>query len=132
MTSFGLREAAEQAKTSKSSIWRAIKSGRLSATKSDGGDYSIDAAELFRAFPPERAQERHVGHSVTAVPSDETTVFKVRMAALEAEIGGLKMVLAERDRLVSELQGSREDWKGRAERLLAGPEQRPWWRRLAG
>ena len=53
------------------------------------------------------------------------------MGALEAEIGGLKMVLAERDQLVSELQGSRDDWKGRAERLLAGPE-RPWWRRLAG
>src|SRR3954452_13431580 len=47
-----LREAAEQAGTSKTSIFRAIKSGRLSATRDDQGGVQIDPAELARAFPP--------------------------------------------------------------------------------
>ena len=51
MASLSLREAAEQAGTSKSTIWRAIKGGRLSADRTDGGGFAIDAAELFRAFP---------------------------------------------------------------------------------
>ena len=52
MTSLSLREAAEQAGTSKSTIWRAIRAGRLSATRTDDGGFAIDPAELFRAFPP--------------------------------------------------------------------------------
>jgi hypothetical protein len=47
-----LREAAEQAGTSKTSIFRAIKSGRLSATRDDQGGVQIDPAELARALPP--------------------------------------------------------------------------------
>ena len=55
MAVFSLREAAEQAGTSKSTIWRAIRAGRLSATRTDDGGFAIDPAELFRAFPPPRA-----------------------------------------------------------------------------
>jgi hypothetical protein len=50
---------------SKSSIWRAIKAGRLSASRIDDGGFAIDPAELFRAFlrngssnvPRDRAQQ---------------------------------------------------------------------------
>ena len=52
MTSLSLREAAEEAGTSKSTIWRAVKSGRMSATRTDDGGFAIDPGELFRAFPP--------------------------------------------------------------------------------
>ena len=37
---------------SKPTIQRAIKGGRISATKNDDGSYSIDPSELHRVFPP--------------------------------------------------------------------------------
>ena len=42
MTTFSLREAAEQAGTSKSTIWQLIKSGRMSAARTDDGGFAID------------------------------------------------------------------------------------------
>src|SRR5215211_1879213 len=52
MATFGLREAALQAGVDKSTIHRAIQSGRLSAARTENGGYSIDAAELLRVYPP--------------------------------------------------------------------------------
>jgi hypothetical protein len=49
--SMTLQEAATVAGIAKSTIWRAIKSGRVSTTKTDTGDYRIEPAKLFRAFP---------------------------------------------------------------------------------
>ena len=54
---FSLSEAAKVAGQSKSTIWRAVKAGRVSATKTDTGDYPIDPAELHRVFPLERARD---------------------------------------------------------------------------
>ena len=65
MASLSLREAAEQAGTSKSTIWRAIRAGRLSATRTDDGGFAIDPAELFRVFEPQRPEERSVGQDAT-------------------------------------------------------------------
>ena len=44
-------QAAKDTGKSKSTISRAIKTGRISAQKT-GDRYEIDPAELFRAFPP--------------------------------------------------------------------------------
>lgn len=46
-----LIQAAKETGRSKSTIHRAIKSGKLSATRHEDGSYSIDPAELFRAYP---------------------------------------------------------------------------------
>ena len=45
-----LGEAARLAGTSKTTLSRAIKAGRLSATRKDDGGYQIDPAELSRVF----------------------------------------------------------------------------------
>jgi hypothetical protein len=39
-------------------IWRAIRKGRISATKCDAGTFTIDEAELFRVFPPTPTRQR--------------------------------------------------------------------------
>jgi predicted DNA-binding protein YlxM (UPF0122 family) len=49
---FTITEAAKEAKVSRAAIHKAIKAGRLSATKNDDGNYLIDAAELFRVYQP--------------------------------------------------------------------------------
>ena len=45
-----LSEAAKLSGQSKSAIWRAVNSGRLTATRTFRGDYRIDPAELHRVF----------------------------------------------------------------------------------
>ena len=83
MTSLSLREAAEAAGTSKSTIWRAVKSGRMSAARGGDGGFAIDPAELFRAFPPGR-QQCLAGHDVTAStsagerPATDETALRAR------------------------------------------------------
>jgi len=49
---FTLGAAARHLGYSKSTLTRAVHSGKLSATRREDGSYVIDAAELVRAFPP--------------------------------------------------------------------------------
>src|SRR5215470_4086991 len=78
-----LSGAATAAGIAKSTIWRAIKSGRVSATKTETGSYQIDAAELFRVFP---------AANKTASTKQDATPERNASAALEAQIGALKEV----------------------------------------
>ena len=48
---YSLAQAAKAAGKSKPTLLRAIRAGRLSATRHDDGTYAIDPAELMRAFP---------------------------------------------------------------------------------
>jgi len=103
MTTFSLRQAAQEAGTSKSTILRAIQSGRLSATRTDDGGYSIDPAELFRVYPPksvatEHEADRSAGQNAIAIASVNSTEMLVRQAQLEAAVSGLQAILeAERN-----------------------------------
>ena len=49
---YTLGEAAKHTGLSKPTIQRAIKNGRLSATRNDNGSYSIDPSELERVYGP--------------------------------------------------------------------------------
>jgi excisionase family DNA binding protein len=49
---YTLGEAAKHTGLSKPTIQRAIKNGRLSATRNENGSYSIDPAELERVYGP--------------------------------------------------------------------------------
>lgn len=135
MAPFSLREAAQQARTSKSTILRAVQSGRLSAARTDAGGYAIDPAELFRVYPPkgsagaaEQPAHQSVGQDAPA-PATPPVADDVaqRFAVLDAEVKGMRELLAE-------VRQSRDDWKAQAERLaLTGPgERRGFWRRIVG
>lgn len=47
-----LTKAAEEVGISRSALFKAIKNGRVSATKNGKGEFIIDPAELFRAYQP--------------------------------------------------------------------------------
>lgn len=149
MATLSLRDAAEQAGVSKSTIFRAIKSGRMSAPRTDDGGFAIDPAELFRVYPAkagavaaERAEQRCAGQDATASAMAGTGAVApdvtAKLAAMEAELSGL------RD-MVAELRASRDSWQAQTDKAmdaaraatlaLTGHRQRdgrPWWRRLAG
>ncbi len=52
-----LGQAARETGKSKSVIYNALKSGRLSGRRNDKGEWEIDPAELFRVFSPQNGQE---------------------------------------------------------------------------
>jgi excisionase family DNA binding protein len=140
-----LGQAARLTGLGKTTITRAIKAGKLSATRRGDGSYEIDPSELSRVYSvrPEPAdtvtQSGHVAHQATpaATPREtpETPDVTARVASLEAEVRGLKDLLAE-------VRQSRDEWKDQASRLVlalpppdqvkAEPPSRSWWRRLAG
>ena len=47
-----LGTAAKATGLNRSTVLRAIKSGKISATKNEHGEWQIDPAELHRVFPP--------------------------------------------------------------------------------
>jgi predicted site-specific integrase-resolvase len=59
-----LSEAARISGQSKSTIWRAVNSGRLSVTRTYTGDYEIDPAELHQLLSSETADNRATTASV--------------------------------------------------------------------
>ena len=52
MATFTLGTASQATGCAKSTILRAIKAGRISATRDDLRQWSIEPVELFRCFPP--------------------------------------------------------------------------------
>src|SRR3954470_21717288 len=104
MASVSIRDAARQAGVSRSSILRAIQSGRMSAPRKDDGGYAIDPAELFRVFPPkgsemgqgDRSGDADRGQTVPPSP-EPTDHLSARFAALEAEVQALKELVRRLD-----------------------------------
>lgn len=117
-----LGEAAKQAGISKSTLSRAIKSGKISASRGEDGSYSIDPAELFRVYPPQHATHSgNVPMTRDATPT-ATPATPGEISALKAEIEGLKAQLALMREHAEDLKTQRDSWQKQAEvaqRLLA-------------
>ena len=103
-----LIEAARVSGQSKSTIWRAVNSGRLSATRTYAGDYQIDPAELHRVFSLETGE----GH---------TTAVSVKRDAMAMERAETDLMQAQIDRLFqvgelirNELDKGRDAWRSQA------------------
>jgi excisionase family DNA binding protein len=110
-----ISEAARETGKGKTTVWRAIKSGRLSATRGEGGEHLIDPAELARAFPPEPPKERRMERDGTA------------QAVLEAENIQLRERLAETKERLEDALRQRDRWQEEAAavRLLTAPPAKP-------
>lgn len=121
MSELSLTQSAKIVGKSKSTINRAIKSGKLSATRHDDGSYSIDGAELARAF---RIGTPSGSEWVSAVPPTELA----RTATLEAENAALRAALDREREVLDEVRADRDAWKQQATALLAAPpKRRSWW-----
>jgi hypothetical protein len=129
-----MSEAAQQVGRSKTSIWRAIKAGRLSATRTDDGDYAIDPAELARAFRPEPVRAVTMERQETGRNGAETAVLKARLEAEERVSAELRDRLAYVTRQCDAWQAQAEQAMQQAQRLLPGPApaKAGFWRRLRG
>lgn len=90
---YTLKQAADASGKDKSTIQRAIKSGRISATINDLGNYEIDPSELHRVFDPVATQ-----HSESIAPQQLATDLQ------QAEIESLKAQLALQTNFISTLE----------------------------
>jgi len=82
------KQAADHVGKSKATILKAIKTGRLSASKSDDGEWKIDPAELFRVYQyvPTQEENSALGHSEVHTQSTaETAALQDKLATLEQE-----------------------------------------------
>ncbi len=120
MSKLSLSQAAKLTCKSKSTINRAIKNGKISATRHEDGTYSIDPSELARAFDVEPID----GSKRRDAEPDETRLLE-RISALEA------MLNRERE-ISADLKEDRDRWRQQANALLT--DQRPmaptksrWW-----
>lgn len=125
-----LRDAAQQAGVSKSTILRAVKAGRLSAARTDDGGYSIEPGELFRVYPAQQTQRVSNGAMGQDAPGRAPDATD---AVLEAQLAGLREILRRADAAADELRQDRDKWRSMAEnqqKLLADHRPRSWWRKL--
>jgi excisionase family DNA binding protein len=112
---YSLAEAAQATGVNRSTILRAIKSGKISGQRDSSGAWAVEPVELHRVFPPAEATPRDV-------PED---------AQADQLVAELRAQLAE-------MRSQRDAWQGIAERLALGgpkPEQpapKPptWWQWL--
>src|SRR3546814_9347637 len=75
-TSIGPKDAAERVGRSKSAILKAIREGRISATKSDSGRWHIEHVELFRAYPDRGSVSTQPPHRSEANTSDLSSLMR--------------------------------------------------------
>lgn len=110
-------QAAIQTGKSKSTISRAIKSGRLSAHKS-GSAYEIEASELFRVFPATGAQPvpqndtqpPDAAVATNAQPDKETRLLREMLERERDTVADLRERLTRAELLLTDQRKTRKWW----------------------
>lgn len=103
-----LREASEKVGVTRQTLMKAIKTGRVSAEKSDNGEWRIEPVELFRVWPPVNGVQQPLQPDLT----DGDT------PGLQAE----NRLLREQ---VAELREERNAWREQAQRLALTDQRAP-------
>ena len=110
-----MTQAAQQAGISRSTLYRAIRTGRISVVSLPTGKRGIDTTELIRVFGPLQPNTMQKEQNGT---SSDIAVLRERCAVLQREVEWLRADLAdaknERNRLL-----------GLLETRLLQPSQKP-------
>ena len=100
--------AAKAVGKTKSTITKAIASGKLSAIKNDNGAWEIDASELYRVYPPTPLE---------TVESEQNDTLK-EMGGNSKEIEILERLLKAAEEQIYDLKTDRDEWRKQANQLL--------------
>ena len=124
-----LGKAAKEAGVAKSTISKALSSGKLSYREKNSDGYQIDPAELFRVYPKTTktdADEPASNDWQLGQADAETMPYS---AKFEIQLAGLKSLVGEKDRRIADLEADRaqlredrhrltENWQEERVRLL--------------
>ena len=127
--SYTLGDAAKATGKSKTTLHRAIKSGKISANKAVDGSYSIDPAELHRVFPPatvatpvaplQRNEPEQSGNTLETL--------RIQLEMLEKERERERALLQE---TIADLREDRDKWRQPAPALLEDHRPNGFFKRL--
>ena len=100
--------AAKAVGKTKSTITKAIASGKLSAIKNDNGAWEIDASELYRVYPPTPLETVKIEQNDTLKETDGNS----------KEIEILERLLKVAEEQIDDLKADRDEWRKQANQLL--------------
>src|SRR5262249_2037081 len=95
--SYSLVEAAIACGVNRSTVLRAIKASKISASKDEQGEWRIEPAEVHRVYPPVQANEARPERA-----HQETLIAELRNA-------------------LSGMRRDRDEWRGQARRFSPAP-----------
>src|SRR5690348_18270004 len=110
---YSLAAAGAATGLSKTTIFRAIKSGKISGSKDVNGQWQVEPAELHRVYPP----FAEAAESTDAPQRDAPAAaeLELKLAVMEARVIYLNDAL-------DEMRGQRNAWQTQAERLALTDE----------
>jgi len=106
-----MTEAAKLTGKQRQTIHKAIREGRISASRSESGEWRIDPAELFRVYPPLSTVD------VNPIGKVDDGLQRVD-SGLQREIELLRERLREKDGMIDDLRQDRDHWRQQATALL--------------
>ena len=129
--SYTLGEAAKAVGKSKTTLHRAIKSGKISASKADDGSYVIEPAELHRLFPSVTAgtADAPLLRNDTEQQSNTLGTLRIQMEMQEKERERERALLQE---TIADLREDRDKWRQQATALLEDHRPKGFFKRLLG
>lgn len=129
--SYTLGEAAKAVGKSKTTLHRAIKSGKISASKTDDGSYIIEPSELHRLYPSVTigTADAVLQKNNTEQQSNDLGTLRIRLEMQEKERERERMLLQE---TISDLREDRDKWRQQATALLEDKRPKGFFKRLFG
>ena len=129
---YTLGEAAIACGKSKSTLSKAIKSGKISAFKNDHGAFEIEPSELFRLYPPTPPPIEQNTIETVGVEQKETPKNTNNIEMLEAKLQMANERIDELKLDKEKLEIDKEQWRQQATNLLAAPDRRGLLQRIFG
>ena len=136
---YTLATAAEAAKVTKPTVFRWIKTGKISAVKTENGTYRIEPVELHRyrdsvakeTLPDETAKQTEPPLRTAADTSPEMITLRFEVEKLKAFLEMERQRIEDAHHLIKDVRAERDRWAAQAERLaLPSPETKRnggWW-----
>jgi hypothetical protein len=118
MSFLTLSQAARATSKSKSTLNRAIKTGRLSAIRNEDGTFSIDPSELARVFPKNAQEREPLARQERQEERTETEVIS-KVAMLEQLLEREREALVREREVSADLKEDRDRWRAQATGLLS-------------
>ena len=119
---YTLGQAEKATGKRKSTIQKAIKSGRISATKNDIGQWQIEPVELHRVYPPVEANSTPSVENEREETLSELIELRVKVEILEKERERERQGL---EKQIEDLQADRDQWRRQATQLLTHQQEQP-------
>jgi hypothetical protein len=98
MATVGVTQAAKLTGRDPSTIFRALRTGRLSYTKDETGNRRIDIAELERLYPIVKQTDDDAANGAARAPA------MVRTGAPAGEVEALRLLVAAKDEALRDLR----------------------------